>query len=232
MATPQNQRRITPNSSKKRAPSSALSRSVTTASHASKISAIFRDAAIPLQEVATPSKTWSPNTVRTRIPLPHARNIHFGTFYSERVRDEARGRSPWTAELPLRLKSSISTTPVSYRGAPTPSEISHGTRFPTPLPFRDPSPCPQPGSAHAIGSQKVTYPSPDRWASPRSPSQSATYDSSDDCHSSHGVPLVLPVHASQPSASPKSSVHAWLDRVPASSTASYSQQYDLDISFF
>ncbi|KAG7007680.1 hypothetical protein G7Y79_00008g023180 [Physcia stellaris] len=193
------------------------------------MTAIFRDAAIPLQNLASPSSSWQSNTKRSRIPLSQARNIHFGSFYSESVREDAQADDLPDVELPEHMRSPInnsSSSFISYRKASTPPEVPCGLRFP-PLPFGDSPPSLQSESAPDKEGRQVSYPSLDGWAAPSSLPRTATYDSLDEeCHSTHGVPLILPVHQTHSTSSPKSSVHAWLDSVPASSTTEPSSPHD------
>ena len=204
MAGPQTPQRATPNSSRKRVLSSAFSRSSATPSHATKMSTIFRDAAIPLQDTSARSKSRSFNTKMTTIPLGEIKNIHFGSFYPQSVRDAASAGSVPAVELPLHMRSD---TVHSYHNAATPSEIPYSISFPTPLPYKEPSPYPQPNG-------HVKYPNSAGCTEPRSPSRTISHSFTDeDCHSTHGVPFVLPMQGPRSSSSSRSSVHAWLESV-------------------
>ncbi|KAL8794737.1 MAG: hypothetical protein Q9195_002691 [Heterodermia aff. obscurata] len=192
------------------------------------MTAIFRDAAIPLREITIPSSPWSSNTKRSRIPTSQAKNIHFGTFYPESIRNNSNAEGLLPIELPSDMKSPIQNiSSPSYRVV-TPPEIPYGLQFP-PLPYRDSSPFPQPVSAYVKGNPDVTYPNLDAWAGPRSPSGTLAYDSADeDCHSSHGVPLILPVRHQPTVSSPETSVHKWLESVSVSSSTEPSSPQQSD----
>ncbi len=68
----------TPNSARRRRPVPDLSRSTPTPSHGAKMSLIFQDAAVALQDLRTPQIRPSSNTKKPRLPILQIRTARFG----------------------------------------------------------------------------------------------------------------------------------------------------------
>lgn len=194
--------RTAPNSGRKRRPAHALSRATPTPSHGVKMSGIFHDAALSLEACYTNPSTSTPNMKTFSLPIRQAR----GPFGHSGGQD--RLVSPQFRDSPK-----LDSTPASGWRALTPPAIPYGPAFPTPLPVR-PSPCQCPntliggeeanesGESHLaqpiisdsrkdVSTGTVTYPKLNQWTMRGFSSVASSLSS--DCHSSHGVPVVIPI---------------------------------------
>lgn len=204
------------NSGRKRAPVADLRRPAASPSRSDAIAGIFNDAARCLQAPMTPC---SSNTKRSRIPFSQARSARFGDLTAQNDHRMLQGETPLIFETGGQNSGHYRTAQsrISIQRAETPTEISCGMQFPTPLPVINTSPL-RPldtGQEHPRG--QVEYPASDASSSSR---RTPTFDSDDEeCHSTHGVPLVLPLHPTKLLDTNRSNVDEWLDGVRAKSSA-------------
>lgn len=220
---------MAPNSSKKRRPEHAFSRATPTPSHVVKMSGIFQNAAVSLEACYTSPTASSPNMKKMRTPIRQARMGPFGQtgrqdcFSSPQAANSPRSDSP---------PASVSSKAL------TPTAIPYGSEFPSPLPTRRLSyelhskpissgdEAKEPGGSSLIrqviaGHRKtddVTYPKLNQWKMRGLPSVPSSLSS--DCHSSHGVPVVIPI--SSTSHNKVEVIDTWLSEVyePAKSPGS------------
>ena len=225
---PSTPRRHGSNIGKRRAYTPDLSRSAKSLSHSTKMAKIFQEASAGLQETAlTPPRQMSANTSRSRLPLPQHKNRMTPNISSI-------GADPIISPQLLRLRSEArpeTTLPTTV--APTPPTIPYDQVIPTPMPYPD-TPCgakyvdrgnwdpPSSGFAEPAAILKgVSNSGSDLDSLPRDfpsspPAICANLDDG-ECHSSHGVPLIVPVPYPEPDETNKFLVEAWLKDVPNSS---------------
>lgn len=160
---------------------------------------IFQEAADEIRS-STPSCRTLANTRRSRCPLPFG--SRFGEINSD-GHDEDGG------------------SPCSHSSACTssPPDIPLEAAFHTSLPFYQSRH--HPDSINIVGKEPLSS----GFTTPAKPSSrgfggglilssSLTPDPQDnDCHSSHGVPLVLPVRGTEKEMMDTRQVHAWLDEI-------------------
>ncbi|KAL9120645.1 MAG: hypothetical protein Q9187_002795 [Circinaria calcarea] len=160
---------------------------------------IFEEAAAEIRS-STPSRRISANTTRSRCPLPFGNSVR-GADGDNRHED---GGSPYSR---------------SSACASTPPDVPFEQTFPTPLPFYSTSNHPTPIDNMAKEPLSSGFTSPVKPPSRSSNGrlmlpQSLTPDpQDDDCHSTHGVPLVLPVRGAGKDTVNNYHVDSWLDKV-------------------
>ena len=274
-------RRATPNTGKKRRCTPNLSRTTASSSHGVKMATIFHDAAATMQEVTTPTRGISPNTMRLRMPAALSRSTPFGGKCQD-VRSSPLGmKNPssnglcsgldigavWrTPEAPREsvitmtcpfqdtpldahsTKSDEKQTSSSSVRALTPPEVPFGLAFPPPPPLEE-SPV-NAEDVHIHGKEPISsgFSTPHR-RRPSYPSSSSTYSvtyptlevpnehrpwprprslASDilDTHSSHGVPLVIPIPSTvHEKNTHRSNINNWLNTVLESSPDSAPEEH-------
>lgn len=222
MASPSTPRSAIANSSKKRAPLTDLSRPSPGGSHGTKMAAIFQDAARSLEGWESPSSPCSSNIKRSRIPLSQAKSTPFGRLGQIDITSSSHWGSRTPIRPAMRGRSLLSTasTEVSHAAAPTPAEVPYGLRFPTPLPRKDCVLGRPTTNVVADEDAQVDSPVLDGWRSSQARSDPPGSDSEEgDSHSTHGVPLILPLHSSRLATVKNPSVHSWLKEVVTSSAA-------------
>ncbi len=190
--------KISPNSGRKRATPPALMRSTPTSSHGTKMASIFKNAADSREGFETPSRTFTPEGNKFRMPLSYARTRPFGYKVAHDPRTSGVENSPGP-----KINPSISAT------APVSANTTYDPALPYPLPVKRLPPKNVSGinevqeTKHRLrplppamshldrDTVRIQYP-PWRKPQPREAQSSASSFVS-DCHSSHGVPLVIPV---------------------------------------
>lgn len=218
-----------PNSSKKRRPAHPFSRATPTPSHGVKMSGIFQDAAVSLEACYTSPTASSPNVKRLRMPIRQARMGPFG-----HTGGQERFASPQVANSP----KPDSPPATGLLRALTPPAIPRSPEFPSPLPTRWSSGADQKelisssdevklscGSNLArpitadhrkdTRTDNVAYPKLDQWKMRGLSSVPSSLSS--DCHSSHGVPVVIPIPST--SHDREEVIDAWLSEFYEPDTA-------------
>lgn len=196
--------RTAPNSARKRRPEHALARATPTPSHGVKMLGIFQDAAVSLEACYTSPNASSSNMKKLRLPIRQARKGPFGyTGGQDRVAPPQAANSP---KLDSPTASGVS------RPLTTPA-MPYGPEFPSPLPIRLSSwDCQNTLSSsdqakESVGGSRarqiivdyrkdlctdnVTYPKLNQRKMRGFSSVPSSLSS--DCHSSHGVPVVIPI---------------------------------------
>lgn len=194
-----------PNSARKRRSGHALSRATPTPSHGIKMSGIFQDAAVSLKTCFASPTTSSPNTKKLRTPVRQAQIGPFGL---------TRGQDHFVSPQATLTPKLGSTPASSLPKALTPPAIPYGPEIPTPLltqrafcecqnkldssgdvakEFRGRNRARQIIAEHCINTRtdNVTYPKLNPWKMRAFSSVPSSLSS--DCHSSHGVPVVIPI---------------------------------------
>ena len=225
---PSTPRRHGPNIGKRRGYTPDLSRSAKSSSHSTKMAKIFQEASAGLQNTTTtPSRNMSANTRRSRLPLSrHADRapLNMTPIGADSI------FSPQRLGVPseVRLKPTLQTI-----AAATPPAIPYDQVFPTPMPHID-TPCgakcvdcgnwdpPSSGFAEpaALTNEALNSGSDSDTRSrdfPSSPPVVGVDVDDGECHSSHGVPLIIPVPHLEPNETNKFFIEAWLNDVSDSS---------------
>ncbi|MCJ1423803.1 hypothetical protein MMC29_001688 [Sticta canariensis] len=194
-----------PNSARKRRSGHTLSRATPTPSHGVKMSGIFQDAAVSLKACFASPTTSSPNMKKLRTPVRQAQMGPFGC---------TRGQDHLVFPQATLTPKPGSTPASSLPTALTPPAIPYGPDFPTPLLAQrffcecqnklDSSGDEAKESGgrnrarqiiadHCINTRtdNVTYPKLNPWRMPGFSSVPSSLSS--ECHSTHGVPLVIPI---------------------------------------
>ncbi|MCJ1464234.1 hypothetical protein MMC07_002847 [Pseudocyphellaria aurata] len=223
---------MAPNSARKRRPGHTLSRATLTPSHGVKMSGIFQNAAATLENCYTSPTSFSSNTKRLRKPIQQARMGPFG-----HTGGQVRFTSPQAVSA-FNLGFGQAT---DFSGALTPPAIPWGPEFPCPLPTRQSScDCPKKpisssDEAKVLGQSNRarqiiaehrenvrasdgTYPKINQRKMRGFSSTPSSLSS--DCHSSHGVPVVMPI--SSKSRDIVEVIDTWLSEVHEPNTVEYS----------
>lgn len=218
--------RMAPNSGRKRRPAHALSRATPTPSHGVKMSGIFHDAAVSLEACYTNPSPSTPNIKTFSLPIRQARGPFGHTGGQDRF-----------ASPQFRHSPKLDSTSASGWRASTPPAIPYSPAFPTPLPIRlSPCQCPnthiggeeakESGESHLaqpiisesrqdVSTGNVTYPKLNQWKMRGLSSVASSLSS--DCHSSHGVPVVIPIPSK--SHDKVETIDTWLSEVCEPDTA-------------
>ena len=220
-----------PNSAKKRRQMPDLSRLTATPGHGAKMSMIFRDAANSLQGSGIPPYHGESNTKKSRLPISQARATKFGSGCADEVQRLSRVGSHYSTPTHLS-KSDLATRGITTnrsRGAATNvggmyindssrvSSVSPSSRIDVEgrEPISSGFATPTASIPNVAGNlEEVTYPILEHWRSLRSLSNASSFGSdNDDIHSTHGVPLILPVPCSYTEQAQRSDINTWLNEV-------------------
>lgn len=221
---PSTPRRHGPNIGKRRGNTPDLSRSAKSLSHSTKMARIFQEASAGLQETTTtPSRNMLANTRRSRIPLSQ---------HTDRVPLKMTpigadsGFSPQRIGCPSEVRPEP-TMPTT--AAPTPPAIPYDQLLPNPVPYND-----TPSVAKYVTSGNWDPPSSgfeESAATTKEVSASGSdvdtrlrdfpssppvvsFDVDDgECHSSHGVPLVISVPHLESHHTNRFFIEAWLNQI-------------------
>lgn len=217
--------KVSPNCGRKRMANPALMRTTPTSSHGTKMASIFRDAADSMEGFETPSRNSTSHDQKFRMPISHARTTPFGYKNSRYVGNSDAENSP-----------GIGFSPRSSRETPISPHTTYKPGLAYPLPVRK-TPIKTGLGSHEvqhpkhkrqlspptmsdldIGPTKIQYPQLTK-ANPRM-ARSSTSSLVSDCHSSHGVPLVIPLL--DKSEKKMDSIDTWLTEVVSPLTSSLS----------
>lgn len=200
----------------------ALMRTKPAHSHDSKMASIFRDAADKVEGFETPSKNSTYHNNKFRVPISLARTTPFGNKNSRHVGD-LDAENPAGIGLSSRSLRKTRISPdstykpelsCSLSAGKTPIKTalgSHELKFPQHKKQLSPPSM----SDLDLGPSKIEYPQITK-ANPRM-ARSSTSSLASDCHSSHGVPLVIPLP--EKSEEKKDSIDTWLAEVVSPSTS-------------
>lgn len=218
-----------PNSARKRRPGHTLSRATLTPSHGVKMSGIFQNAAASLEACYTSPTPSSSNTKRLRTPIRQARMGPFG-----HTGGQVRFASP-----PAVNSSNLAFRQATgFSGALAPPAIPWDPEFPLSLPSQHSSygcqmkPISSSDEAKELGrsnrarqivaehrknvlASDGAYPNLNQWKMRGFSSIPSSLSS--DCHSSHGVPVVMPI--SSKSHDIVELIDTWLSEVHEPNTA-------------
>ena len=202
--SPATPRRISPNSSKKRLYAPDLSRSIPTPSHRIKMANIFQEAGLALESGRSPSRRLSPNTKRSRMPSPHHRNFTWTSL------DEADPYNQQPSDMTFGIGFNRGTASISV---PLSRDDGVGSMLPTPFPCHQPTD----SSEKEPLSSGLSTPFPLSTIPQRHgiilPLFLDVDSEADDTHSSHGVPLIVPLQGSGQCKPKRHNIDAWLDEV-------------------
>lgn len=202
-----------PNCGRKRVPNPALMRANPTHSHGTKMASIFRDAAGTMEGFETPSRNSTSSDRKFHVPISYARTTPFGNKNSRYTGD-------FGVEKSLGFKSdprSLCETPTSPKTTQH-SKLRHSStveeiklKIERWKLEREKEECKRQLRKPITGDldhdpSKIQYPQISKANPQVVPSSTSSIAS--DCHSSHGVPLVIPLQ--DRSENKKNLLDSWL----------------------
>ena len=221
--------KFSPNCGKKRMANPALMRTKPTDSHDAKMASIFRNAADSREGFETPSRNSTSHDKKFHFPIAHARSTPFGNKNSRPVGDFDAEYSPGIGSSPSSFIDESILLDYTYKpglsyppsAGKLPTRIGLGSQE-VPYPKHKRQNSPPIMSNLDLGPSKIHYPQIAK-ANPRV-ARSSSSSLASDCHSSHGVPLVIPLPGK--SEDKMNSIDMWLTEVVSPLTAGLS----MDIS--
>lgn len=197
---------------------SALIRAKPTNSHDNNMASIFRDAANDMEEFEILSKSSTTCDQRFRVPISQARTTPFGIKNPRYNGDFDAEGSPGIEFNPKSSNETIISPGASYKAGLSRTHAirnktikagwrSHEVKYPTNKRQLSPPTV----SDLDLSPSKIQYPTIVKPIPQVARSSSSSSSVASDCHSSHGVPLVIPLP--DKSEEKMNSIDSWLTEV-------------------